>query len=297
MPRDKRRSARLDTRPFVVEHGKRVRLDERPTRVAPPYASDAEYEELIARHVARIARLQTLLYASNRNSLLVILQGMDTSGKDGVIKHVMTGVNPQGCRVTSFRQPSGSELNHDFLWRTTRELPERGQIGIFNRSYYEEVIVVRVHPELLEAERPPDASGKGTKIWRWRFESINGIERHLTRSGTRVLKFFLHLSREEQRKRLIERIGEPHKRWKFQASDIGERNYWRQYMDAYSDCIESTTSPEAPWYVVPADDKRTARLIVSQVIGDTLDALDMHFPKLDEAEEERLRSFRAALGT
>ena len=286
---------KISTRRFLVGEGESLRLEKRATRVPDLYRNDAHYRELLANQVSRLSRLQELLYASHRHSLLVIFQGMDTSGKDGVIKHVMTGVNPQGCRVTSFKHPSGSELEHDFLWRTTRELPERGRIGIFNRSYYEEVVVVRVHPQLLQAEGLPDASRKGMKVWRARYTSINGLEQHLTRSGTRVVKFFLHLSKDEQRERLIARIDDPDKHWKFQAADIEERNYWSSYMKAYGDCIEATSTQHAPWYVVPADDKQNARLIVSQVINDALDDLDMRFPVLDDAEEERLRSFRSAL--
>jgi PPK2 family polyphosphate:nucleotide phosphotransferase len=286
---------KLVTRKFMVEADESVRLDKWPTRVAPVYRSDVEYREMLARHVAKLSDLQELLFASNLHSLLVVFQGMDTSGKDGAIKHVMTGVNPQGCRVISFKHPSGSELQHDFLWRTTRELPERGRIGIFNRSYYEEVVVVRVHPELLLAEGLPDTKGRNGKVWRGRYKSINGLEGHLTRSGTRVVKFFLHLSKEEQRKRLLARIDDPGKQWKFQATDVQERDYWDHYMSAYSDCIEATSTRDAPWYIVPADDKPTARLIVSQVLTEALENLGMRLPTLDAAAEDRLRAFRAAL--
>ena len=286
---------KIATKKYLAEEGARVRLKDWPTRVQPVCESEEAYRELLAKHVARLSDLQELLYASNRYSLLLVFQGVDTSGKDGVIKHVMTGVNPQGCRVTSFKHPSATELEHDFLWRTTRELPERGRIGIFNRSYYEEVIVVRVHPELLRSEGLPDASTRNAKVWHARYESINGLENHLSRCGTRVVKFFLHLSKEEQRKRLLARIDEREKHWKFQATDIEERNHWRDYMDAYSRCIEATSMRDAPWYIVPADDKPTARLIVSQVIAETLEALDMHYPELDADEARNLASFRAAL--
>jgi PPK2 family polyphosphate:nucleotide phosphotransferase len=285
---------RIATRKYLVKEGTRVRLQKRPTRVRA--ARDDEYRELLAAQVAKLSEMQELLYASNRYSLLLIFQGMDTSGKDGAIKHVMTGVNPQGCRVTSFKHPSGTELQHDFLWRTTEELPERGRIGIFNRSYYEEVIVVRVHPQLLQAEGLPDASSADAKVWRARYRSINDLERHLTRCGTRVVKFFLHLSKDEQSRRLLARLDDPQKRWKFQATDVEERNYWGDYMDAYADCIGATSTRHAPWYVVPADDKHAARLIVSQVISETLEKLDMRYPELDEDEERQLQSFRAALG-
>jgi len=286
---------KIATESYLAREGTQVRLKKWPTRVAPIYGSDGEYRDLLARHASRLSDLQELLYASDRYTLLLIFQGMDTSGKDGAIKHVMTGVNPQGCRVTSFKHPSGTELQHDFLWRSTRELPERGRIGIFNRSYYEEVLVVRVHPELLQAEGLPDATRKNAKVWPSRYRSINDHEAHLTRSGMRVVKFFLHLSKEEQRERLLARIDDPQKRWKFQAIDVEERNHWAAYMDAYADCIEATSTAQAPWYIVPADDKRTARIIVSQVITDTLGDLDMRYPALDAAEERRLRSFRAAL--
>jgi len=236
---------KIATKRYVAVEGSRVRLKDWPTRVQPACDGEDAYRELLAKHVAKLSDLQELLYASNRYSLLVVFQGMDTSGKDGVIKHVMTGVNPQGCRVTSFKHPSGTELEHDFLWRTTRELPERGRIGIFNRSYYEEVIVVRVHPELLRAEMLPDAP-RGGKVWRARYESINGLEDHLTRCGTRVVKFYLHLSKEEQRQRLLARIDERTKQWKFQATDIEERSHWQDYMHAYSRCIEATSTSHAP---------------------------------------------------
>ena len=231
----------------------------------------------------------------NQCALLVIFQGMDTSGKDGAIKHVMSGVNPQGCQVTSFKHPSATELQHDFLWRTTRELPERGRIGIFNRSYYEEVVVVRVHPELLRAEGLPDASVRDGKVWKARFRSILDLESHLARSGMQIVKFFLHVSKEEQRKRLLERIDDPEKSWKSNAADIDERNFWPDYMAAYADCLGATSTSHAPWYVVPADDKRNARLIVSQVITDALAKLDMSYPTLDADQARKLGSMREAL--
>jgi PPK2 family polyphosphate:nucleotide phosphotransferase len=286
---------KIATREYRVAEGARARLAKRPTRVAPFYKSDAGYRELLARHVAKLAALQELLYASNRFALLAIFQGMDTAGKDGAIKHVMSGVNPQGCRVVSFKHPSETELRHDFLWRTTRELPERGRIGIFNRSYYEEVVVVRVHPELLRAEGLPDAKRKGENVWKARFRSIVDLERHLSRDGTRIVKFFLHVSKDEQRKRLLARIDDPEKHWKFSFADIEERSRWVDYMEAYGDCIAATSTKEAPWFVVPADDKQNARLIVSQVIIETLERLDMRYPKLPAEMEARLASARTAL--
>ena len=286
---------KISTRDYLVPEGARVRLNKWPTQVPPVYRTKDEYEKLLARHVSRLSALQELLYASNQCALLVIFQGMDTSGKDGAIKHVMSGVNPQGCQVTSFRHPSATELQHDFLWRTTRELPERGRIGIFNRSYYEEVVVVRVHPELLRAEGLPDASVRDGKVWKARFRSILDLESHLARSGMQIVKFFLHVSKEEQRKRLLERIDDPEKSWKFNAADIDERNFWPDYVAAYADCLGATSTSHAPWYVVPADDKRNARLIVSQVITDALAKLDMSYPTLDADQARKLGSMREAL--
>ena len=296
MPRRHEHTPKIVTREFRVKEGERVRLDRRETSIPAVYASDEHYDERIASHVARLSELQELLYASHVYSLLAVFQGMDTSGKDGSIKHVMSGVNPQGCRVTSFRRPSGDELQHDFLWRAARALPQRGQIGIFNRSYYEEVVVVRVHPDLLDAQSIPDRD-RGGKLWRSRFKSIRGFEAHLWRSGMRVVKFFLHLSKEEQRQRLLARLDDSDKQWKFQAADLEERKRWPDYMDAYSACIEATSTRESPWYIVPADDKRTARLTVSQVLIETLEALDLHSPELDPEDARRLRSFRAELAT
>ena len=286
---------KISTRDYLVPEGARVRLNKWPTQVPPVYRTKDEYEKLLARHVSRLSALQELLYASNQCALLVIFQGMDTSGKDGAIKHVMSGVNPQGCQVTSFKHPSATELQHDFLWRTTRELPERGRIGIFNRSYYEEVVVVRVHPELLRAEGLPDASVRDGKVWKARFRSILDLESHLARSGMQIVKFFLHVSKEEQRKRLLERIDDPEKSWKSNAADIDERNFWPDYMTAYADCLGATSTSHAPWYVVPADDKRNARLIVSQVITDALAKLDMSYPTLDADQARKLGSMREAL--
>ena len=285
----------ISVQDYRVPEGARVRLGKWPTLVSPVYRTKQEYQRTLARHVSKLRTLQELLYASNRCAVLVIFQGMDTAGKDGAIKHVMTGVNPQGCQVFSFKHPSATELQHDFLWRTTRELPERGRIGIFNRSYYEEVLVVRVHPELLQAEGLPDASLKGEKVWHARYRSIVDLERHLSRSGTQIIKFFLHLSKEEQRKRLLERIDDPEKNWKFNAADISERSLWSAYMDAYADCLGATSTQHAPWYVVPADDKENARLIVSQIITDTLEQLGMSYPTLDAGQRRKLRSMRRAL--
>jgi PPK2 family polyphosphate:nucleotide phosphotransferase len=220
---------------------------------------------------------------------------MDAAGKDGVIKHVMSGVNPQGCQVFSFKHPSAAELDHDFLWRGTLVLPERGRIGIFNRSYYEEVLIVRVHPEILRAQNLPRRAPRGADLWEQRYQSIAGLERHLHRNGTRILKFFLHLSKEEQRKRFLQRIDDPDKNWKFSRSDLDERGYWKQYAKAYEACLGATSTRHAPWYVVPADDKHNARLIVSQVIVDALGRLDIDYPRPDPKRRRELRALRRLL--
>jgi PPK2 family polyphosphate:nucleotide phosphotransferase len=227
--------------------------------------------------------------------VLLIFQAMDAAGKDGAIRHVMSGVNPQGCQVFSFKQPSPTELDHDFLWRTTRSLPERGRIGIFNRSYYEEVLIVRVHPEILETERLPDPLVDSKTIWSERYRSIVDLERHLYCNGTRIIKFFLHLSKEEQRKRFLERIDEPDKNWKFSMADVEERKYWNDYMKAYEACLGATSTKEAPWHVVPADDKKNARLIISEIILDVFKGLKMSYPKTTATRREELKTIRAKL--
>lgn len=280
---------------FRAPTRKKVNLDAWPTRVKPIYASKRAYQKMLQSQVERLSALQRLLYASNRYCLLIIFQAMDAAGKDGVISHVMSGVNPQGCTVHSFKHPSAAELVHDFLWRTTRALPERGQIGIFNRSYYEEVLIVRVHPEILDSEGLPTSSLDSRVVWKDRYRSIADLESHLHRNGTRIIKFFLHLSAEEQRKRFLQRIDEPDKNWKFSLADIEERAYWRQYMRAYEECLSATSSRDSPWYIVPADDKKNTRLIVSQIIVDTLDALGMTSPKVDKKRRRELQQIRARL--
>ncbi len=286
---------------FRVRDGHEVRLKDWPTSVKPLYRSASDYEKSLAEHVQELSNLQRLLYASNQYALLIIFQAMDAAGKDGAIRHVMSGVNPQGCQVFSFKHPSAEELEHDFLWRTTRCLPERGQIGIFNRSYYEEVLIARVHPEILRGEGLPAARGKHHgkhgDIWRTRFESIVNLEGHLDRNGTRIVKFFLHLSKEEQRKRFIDRIDDPDKRWKFSQADIEERKFWKPYMKAYEACLSATSTSAAPWYVVPADDKQNARLLVSRIIVETLAALKMEYPAPSKQRQRELRSIRRKLTT
>ena len=285
----------IDVDQFRVPPDRRLRLAKRPTHFKAFYSSKSDYKERLADHVDRLQTIQEKLYASNCYALLLIFQAMDAAGKDGVIRHVMSGVNPQGCQVFSFKHPSPTELDHDFLWRTTMCLPERGRIGIFNRSYYEEVLIVRVHQEILRGEGLPTQIARDPDIWEERYRSITDFERHLDENGTRVLKFFLHLSKEEQRKRLLARIDDPDKNWKFQSSDLEERKFWKQYMDAYEKCLQATSTKKAPWYVVPADDKRNARLIVSQAILDALNALKISYPKVDAERLKELKKMRKLL--
>jgi PPK2 family polyphosphate:nucleotide phosphotransferase len=249
---------------------------------------------MLADNVKRLSDLQERLYAADRWAVLIVLQGMDAAGKDSIISHVMSGVNPQGCDVHSFKVPSAEELDHDFMWRTTTRLPARGRIGIFNRSYYEDVLVARVHPELLESQKIPRTL-IGKDVWEERFQDIRAFERHLARSGTLVLKFFLHVSKEEQRRRFLDRLEEPAKRWKFSMSDVNERKRWRDYMTAYTDMIRATSRPGAPWYVVPADHKWFTRLVVAAAVIDALEGLDLSFPKVGAATLKEMRKVRAAL--
>ena len=286
---------KINSKAFRVRPDEKVQLKEWPTIVKPFCKSKKEYQKLLAEHVEALSSLQQLHYASNRYALLLIFQGMDAAGKDGAIRHVMSGVNPEGCQVFSFKQPSADELEHDFLWRTTRCLPERGRIGIFNRSYYEEVLVVRVHPEILRGQGLSEELRDEKSIWEERYRSIRNLEEHLHRNGTRIVKFFLHLSKEEQRKRFIERIDEPDKNWKFSLADIHERKYWKHYMKAYEDCLGATSTHHAPWYVVPADDKENARLIVSQIVLDALNELKMAYPKTTAKRGRELKSIRKLL--
>ncbi|MDE3100538.1 MAG: polyphosphate kinase 2 family protein [Verrucomicrobiota bacterium] len=286
---------KIDPEQFRVPEDKKVKLKRWPTRVKPFYKSKKHYQEMLAGHIAALSRQQGLLYAGGRRAVLLIFQAMDAAGKDGAIKHVLSGVNPQGCEVFSFKQPSATERAHDFLWRTTLCLPERGRIGIFNRSYYEEVLIVRVHPELLDSERLPDGSPGGQDLWEQRFRSILDFEKHLHRNGTHILKFFLHLSKGEQRRRFLERIDDPDKNWKFSPADLAERKFWKNYMSAYEACLGATSTRHAPWYVVPADDKENARLIISQVILDTLAGLKMSYPKAGPAHRKELRAVRRRL--
>jgi PPK2 family polyphosphate:nucleotide phosphotransferase len=279
-----------------VAEDEHVELSKRPTRIEPLYQSKGDYKDQLKSRVKELDKHQRKFYAANTYSLLLIFQAMDTAGKDGAIRHVMSGVNPQGCQVTSFGHPSAAELDHDFLWRTAVHLPERGRIGIFNRSYYEEVLIVRVHPEILEAENLPDETLNGD-IWTRRYQSINDHEKHLHRSGTRIVKFFLHISREEQCKRLISRIDDPAKNWKFNPGDIEERQHWDEYMDAYQKCLRATSTPNAPWYIVPADDKRNARLLVSRIILETVDGLDVDYPSVSPERLQEMQKIRESLSS
>ena len=285
----------INTEDFRVREGEKVTLKKLPTVVKPFYQSKQEYQELLEEHTQQLSELQSLLYANNCYALLVIFQAMDAAGKDGAIKHVMSGVNPQGTEVHSFTHPSAEELDHDFLWRTSCRLPERGRIGIFNRSYYEEVLIVRVHHEILGVEGLPDKLLDEKTVWHDRYRSILDLENHLHRNGTRVIKFFLHISKEEQRQRFLQRIDNPEKNWKFSADDIKERGLWKQYQDAYEKCLTATSSKEAPWYVVPADDKKNARLIISRVIADSLRDLKMSYPETTEERRKELQAIRTML--
>jgi PPK2 family polyphosphate:nucleotide phosphotransferase len=289
---------KIKSEDFRVREGDNVNLKKWSTIVKPVYSSKEEYQNILAEHVRQMSQLQNLYYASNKKALLLIFQGMDSAGKDGTIKHVMSGINPQGCRVYSFKHPTATELQHDFLWRTTRELPERGQIGIFNRSYYEEVLITRVHPEILDGEGLSNdvhrLHGK-RNIWNRRYHSIVDLERHLHRNGTQIIKFFLHLSKGGQRKRFLSRIDEPDKNWKLSLDDMKERAYWKQYMTAYKECLSATSTENNPWYVVPADDKLNTRIIVSRIILDVFGSFKMKYPKANANRLNELQAFRKQL--
>ena len=284
---------KINPEDFRVPEGKKFHIGKWPTLAKPYYKSKDEYQDMLRDHTARLDAQQQLLYASDQHAVLLIFQAMDAAGKDGVIRHVMSGINPQGCQVFSFKHPSASELAHDFLWRTARDLPERGKIGIFNRSYYEEVLIVRVHPEILRGENLLEDGGKN--IWEHRFRSIRNFERHLHANGTHIVKFFLHLSKEEQRKRFLDRIDQPDKNWKFDEGDMAERGFWKDYMRAYAECLEATSTQDTPWYAVPADDKQNARLIVSQIVVETLEGLKMRYPEVSDEKKKQLQAIRRRL--
>jgi PPK2 family polyphosphate:nucleotide phosphotransferase len=279
---------------YRIDDGKHFQLKDYDPADTGRWHSVEQAREQLRKDVVRMEDLQGKLYAQDRWAVLLVFQAMDAAGKDGTIKHVMSGVNPEGCQVTSFKTPSDTELQHDFLWRTTEHLPERGHIGIFNRSYYEEVLVVRVHPEVLKGEKlPPSRLTKD--IWNERFEDIQCFERHMARNGTVIRKFFLHLSKKEQKKRFLARLEEPEKHWKFSDADIHERDYWDDYQDAYEDMIRQTASKHAPWYVVPADNKWFTHLVVSAAIVDTLEELDLAYPKVDAAKLKQIEAARRIL--
>lgn len=286
---------KIDPRDYQVEEGKDVDLKKWPTLVKPFYESKERYREILAEHVEKLTSLQRLHYASGQYALLLIFQGMDAGGKDGAIRHIMSGVNPQGCEVFSFKQPSTEELKHDFLWRTTCRLPERGRIGIFNRSYYEEVLIVRVHPEILRSQGLPEGLLREKRVWKDRYRSIVDLEKHLACNGTKILKFFLHLSKEEQETRFLGRIDDPDKNWKLSLADIKEREFWKDYQKAYAECLGETSTKSAPWSVVPADDKENARLIISGTIIETLKGLHMSYPKSDKKRIKELEAARKLL--
>ncbi len=286
---------KIKSKDFRVREGDDVNLNKWPTRIDPVCSSKEQYAKLLEEHVAQLSAMQQLHYATNRHAILLIFQAMDAAGKDGAIRHVMSGVNPQGCQVFSFKHPSATELEHDFLWRTTCDLPERGRIGIFNRSYYEEVLIVRVHRDILRGEGLLDAPPRDKKLWHDRYRSIADLERHLYVNGTRIIKFFLHLSKEEQRKRFLARIDEPEKNWKFSLADIHERQFWSQYTKAYGECLSATSTRHAPWYVVPADDKESARLIVSRIVLDAFEELKMKYPKANAKRRRELQLIRRRL--
>jgi len=285
----------MQLKQFRVKPDHKIKLKDWPTRIEPAYKSKQDYAERLQEQSKAMRELQGKLYADNRQALLIIFQAMDAAGKDSAIKHVMSGVNPQGCQVFSFKHPSAEELDHDFLWRTTRSLPERGRIGIFNRSYYEEVLIVRVHPELLQAQGFNVTEQDMDQLWLDRYRSITEMEAHLSRNGTRIIKFFLHLSHEEQRQRFLSRIEEPEKNWKFSLDDLKERGYWKQYMHAYAACMSATSTKDSPWYIVPADDKENARLIIADIIVDTLKDMKLEYPTLGAEQERELAKAKKML--
>ena len=283
---------------LLVKPGKRVNLKDFDTCYTANFKNKEDAAEMLAKDIARLAELQDMLYAMNKYSLLVVIQAMDAAGKDGTIKHVMTGVNPQGCNVTSFKQPSVEELEHDFLWRVNRAMPKRGMIAIFNRSHYEEVLVTRVHPEYILGQNIPgiDTVDKvDKKFWQKRYEIINNFEKQAYENGTIIIKFFLHVSKDEQKKRFLSRIDEPEKNWKFSTSDVKERQLWDKYMKAFEDAIESTTTDYAPWYVIPADKKWFMRAAVGDIIVGTLEKLDLSYPTITEKEKQELQGAKTLI--
>ncbi|MDQ6785766.1 MAG: polyphosphate kinase 2 family protein [Acidobacteriota bacterium] len=285
----------MDVKKFLVPEGKKLKLKDYETDFTGDYKDKKEAVADLTENIERLAKLQDVLYAQNTHAILLIFQAMDAAGKDSVIKHVMSGVNPQGCEVTSFKQPSSEELDHDFLWRSMRALPERGKIGIFNRSYYEEVLIVRVHPEILQLQQLPDKVKKDKNIWKHRYEQIRNFEEYLAENGVHVLKFFLNVSKDEQKKRFLKRINEPDKNWKFASGDVKERTFWEDYMKAYEDALEATSTKDAPWYIVPADNKWFTRAAVSEIICQKLESLDLKYPELVASHKQELLEAKKVL--
>lgn len=285
----------MDTSDFQVKEGKKLDLKDFSTDSTGKYNDKDEAAQDLQKNIEKMAELQDKLYAQNNHALLLVFQAMDAAGKDGAIKHVMSGLNPQGCHVTAFKQPSAEELDHDFMWRTTKALPERGRIGIFNRSYYEEVLVVRVHPNILQFQQLPAGFADDKDIWDKRLNDIKNFESFLSRQGTHVMKFYLHVSKDEQKKRFLERIDQPEKNWKFSAGDVKERAFWDDYMHAYTEAMEKTSTEKSPWYVIPADKKWFTRLAISEIIVQKLESLNVEYPTISESEKAELAECKAKL--
>ena len=280
---------------FEIKSKKHLKLSNFPSKLKPIYQSENEYTTMLEGNRVRLNEFQTLLYANHARSMLIIFQGMDTAGKDGAIKHVMTGINPQGCSVVSFKAPTSNELDHDFLWRTNRVLPERGLIGIFNRSYYEEALITRVHPELLERQRLPSGRRHDSKFWKFRYHDIMNYEKYLYRQGYEIVKIFIHISKDEQKRRLLDRFQDPKKLWKISEGDIRERTYWRKYQAAYEECIAHTAPKICPWYIVPGDDKKNARLCISKILLNCFEKMQLEYPKLNHTEKTKLKALKTLL--
>lgn len=285
----------MNTKHFIVPEGKKLDLKDYPTDFTGDYKDKEAGIAEMAENVRKIAELQDVLFAEDKIALLVVFQAMDAAGKDGVIDHVMSGINPQGCHVTSFKVPSSEEMDHDFMWRTTKSLPERGRIGVFNRSYYEEVLVVRVHPEILAGSRLPDDIKNDKDIWKKRFRDIRNFEQYLADNGTVILKFFLNVSKDEQKQRFLDRIAEPEKNWKFSAGDVKERGFWDEYMKCYTEALEATSTEKAPWYIIPADKKWFTRLAVSKIILEKLESLNLQYPTLSAEALAKLQEAKQLL--
>lgn len=285
----------MNTDKFLVKEASKLNLKKLSTSFTGDYTDKAQAIKDLQKNIDKLRKLQDVLYAQDTQSLLIIFQAMDAAGKDGAIEHVMSGVNPQGCHVVSFKQPSDEELSHDFLWRCAKSLPERGKLGIFNRSHYEEVLVVRVHPQILDSQHLPDHVRKDKNIWNKRFEQIRNFEKHAAENGTRIVKFFLNVSKEEQKQRFLARIDEKEKNWKFAMGDVKERGFWDDYMKAYTDAIAATSTKDAPWYVVPADKKWFTRLAVSEIIVKTLESMDLNYPDVTEQHKKELAEAKKIL--